>query len=160
MALLNLRKYFYAAQLRPLACWCRPDYEFRWKEMEREIQGYQTQILMGDKYLRGALRHAMDPIVAFTLEIWNVIVEKYKLKRGVHALKWFTYDSRFKPRVYDSRFKEWAQKGITAMYTVSENGEFMSFQDLKSKYGLENKDFFQIIAIKRLLDKRDEARTR
>lgn len=27
MALPNLRAYFYAAQLRPLACWCRPDYE-------------------------------------------------------------------------------------------------------------------------------------
>lgn len=75
MALPNLTEYFYAAQLRPLACWCRPDYESKWKEMEREIQGYQTQIFVGDKHLIGALRHAMNPIVAFTLEIWSVVVK-------------------------------------------------------------------------------------
>lgn len=92
MALPNFTEYFYAAQLRYLACWCRPDYESKWKEMEREVQGFPTQILVGDKHLIGALRHAMNPIVAFTLEIWSTVVRKYKLKRHICALRWFAYD--------------------------------------------------------------------
>lgn len=53
--------------------------------MEREIQGCQTQILVGDKDLMDALKHAMNSIVAFTLEIWSTVVRKYKLKRDIYA---------------------------------------------------------------------------
>lgn len=69
--------------------------------------------------------------VAFTLEIWYVVVKKYKLKGGVHTFRWFANDLKFKPGVNDRIFKEWAQNSIMAICTVSENGEFMSFQDLK-----------------------------
>lgn len=55
--------------------------------MKKEIQGYQTQVFVGDNGLIGALRHVMDPIVAFTLEIWGVVVKKYKLKGGVRTLR-------------------------------------------------------------------------
>lgn len=79
--------------------------------------------------------------VAITLEQLSIVVKKYKLKGGVRRLRWFAYDSKFKLGVYNPIFKEWAQKGIKAMCTVSENGEFMSFRDLKAKYGLKNKDF-------------------
>lgn len=57
--------------------------------MKKEIQGYQTQVFVGDNGLIGALRHVMDPIVAFTLEIWGVVVKKYKLKGGARTLRWF-----------------------------------------------------------------------
>lgn len=55
MALPKLVEYFYAAQLRYVAGWCRPDYESKWKEMEKEVEGLQTQILVGDRHLAGAL---------------------------------------------------------------------------------------------------------
>ena len=86
MALPNLREYLYAAQLRPLAYWCRPDYESGWKAMEREVQGHHIQALVGDRNLVKALRGEINTIVAFTLEVWNVVVAKYKLKRwDTHA---------------------------------------------------------------------------
>lgn len=46
------------------------------KKSEREVQGYQSQILVGDMHLIGTLRHAMNPIVAFTLEIWSALIRK------------------------------------------------------------------------------------
>lgn len=51
--------------------------------MKKEIQGYQTQVFVGDNGLIGALRH----VEAFTLEIWGVVVKKYKLKGGVRTLR-------------------------------------------------------------------------
>lgn len=80
--------------------------------------------------------------------MWNVIVRKYKLKEEVCILMRFAYDSKFTPGVYHPRFKELTQKGLTAMCMVSENGEFMSFQDLKINYGLENKDLFRDLQIR------------
>lgn len=34
MGLPCLLEYYYAAQLRPLVCWCDPNYSARWKELE------------------------------------------------------------------------------------------------------------------------------
>lgn len=69
MALPHLGEYFYAAQLRSLACWCRPDDDDEsWgKEMLAEVQGYKAQILVADKHLTGSLKCNMDQIVMFIL---------------------------------------------------------------------------------------------
>lgn len=34
LSLPNLKEYFHAAQLRYVHCWCKLDYEAKWKEME------------------------------------------------------------------------------------------------------------------------------
>lgn len=55
------------------------------------------------------------------------------------TLRWFAYDSKFKPGTHDPVFKEWAQKGMTVISSVSAGGELLSFRDLKTKYGLKKK---------------------
>lgn len=45
----------------------------------------RTQILVGDNRLMGALRHAMNTVVAFTLDICNVTVKGHKSKLGVRT---------------------------------------------------------------------------
>lgn len=59
-------------------------------EMEWEKQGFQIQILVGDGYLTGSLRCTMDPIDAFTLQIWNTIIQKYT-QNGIQITdeKWY-----------------------------------------------------------------------
>lgn len=49
---------------------------------------------------------------------------------------------------HDPAFKEWAQKGMTAVCTVSEDGQFLSFQELKTKYNLENRDFYRFLQLR------------
>jgi len=49
MALPNLKEYFHAAQLRTLVCWCAKDYEAKWKNLERYVQGREIQSLIGDE---------------------------------------------------------------------------------------------------------------
>ena len=94
------------------------------------------------------LRNAMNPIVAFRLEIWSAVGRKYKLKRDLCTLRWFEYDSKCKPGMYDPVFKEWVQKGATAICTVSEGEEFLSFRNLKTKYSLEIKDFYRYMQLR------------
>ncbi len=49
MSLPNLKDYYYAAQLRPLVCWCDLQVETKWKEIESEFQGVPVQALIGKK---------------------------------------------------------------------------------------------------------------
>lgn len=74
MALPNLREYFFAAQLRPLAGWCRPEYEAQWKNIEIEVMDYRIQIFISDKQLTTSLKDIINPIAKFTLETWHYII--------------------------------------------------------------------------------------
>ena len=49
MGLPRLKEYYFAAQLRYLLCWCKPDYTAKWKEIEKEFEGYPIQDVIGDK---------------------------------------------------------------------------------------------------------------
>ena len=148
MALPNLREYFLAAQLRPVAYWCRPEYESCWKDIEKEAQGYKIQIFLADKQLLASHKDKMKQIVKFTLETWHSVIEKYELKDKTLLLKWFRYDSKFKPGQLDQTFKQWEFKGITTIFTLLKDGQFMSFQELKLKYNLDNSDFFRYLQVR------------
>lgn len=60
----------------------------------------------------------------------------------MRLLSWIAYDESFKPNLIDLTYRNWERKGITAIRTILKNGNIMSFQELKGKYGLKNEDFF------------------
>ena len=71
-----------------------------------------------------------------------------KLGRTLGLLDWIAYDKGFKPGSYDCRFKQWTEKGFTAICTVIQKGEMRSFQDLKNLFDLENKDLFRYMQMR------------
>lgn len=84
------------------------------------------------------------------MEIWDKIIKKYKLQSDREIVNWIACDPKFVPGQYDLRFKQWAEKGITAFYTIFKDGICMSFQELKGKFGLEKRNFFRCLYISRL----------
>ena len=60
-------------------------------------------------------------------------------------LKWFAFDSKFKPGIYDKTFKECAESGMTALCAIVEDGE-LCFHS-KEKCGMENQDFFRYLQL-------------
>lgn len=75
-----------------------------------------------------------DPITTFTLEIWYSIVRRYKIQKDINVLRWIAYDSNFTPNKYDTGFKRWETKGITAWCVLMKDGQLESFQEMKEKY--------------------------
>jgi len=71
-----------------------------------------------------------------------------KLGRELGLLDWIAYDKGFKPGSYDCRFKQWTEKGFTAICTVIQKGEMRSFQDLKNLFDLENQDLFRYMQMR------------
>ena len=144
MARPNLKDYYYAAQLGSVIKWCDKDNSAKWKEIEMKVSGIPIQSLIGNVETFKALQDSIDPI---SLNTWFDLIKHYKLEREVNILSWFAYDNRFKPNLGDQNFKRWETKGITAMCTVTKNGNMMSFVELKEKYGLENSDFFRYLQL-------------
>lgn len=63
-------------------------------------------------------------------------------------------DNEFNPGMYDSTFKEWMKKGMTAFCTVTKNGDLRSFQDLKDRFALRNQDLFRYLQLRDYYNKK------
>ena len=148
LALPNLQEYYYAAQIRPLVCWCVRDYSTRWKDIELGTEGTHVQSIIANRNMFIVEKEKLDPITKFMLGIWFLVVRKYNLEREIKVLTWLAYDPKFKPGTLDNSFVEWANRGITALITLTESGEMKSFQDLKNEFELENQDLFRYFQIR------------
>ena len=148
MGLPKLKDYYRAAQLRPIIMWCDKDYNAKWKDIEKVVADTPTQALVGNLKLMKSLQEWIDPITLHTLSIWFDFVRQHKLERDIKLLGWFSYDDGFKPGVNDYNFRDWSRKGFTAMCKLMKNGHIMSFQELKTDYGLENRDHFRFLQLR------------
>lgn len=83
-----------------------------------------------------------SPIISYTLNIWYGTVKESSIGKELGLLKWVTFDEKFRPGKLDFGFKNWTEKGITAICLLTRRGEFKSFEELKREYNLTNKDFF------------------
>ena len=148
MALPNLKEYFHSAQIRPIVCWCDERYEAKWKSLEQYVQGREIQSLIGGGKDAKDLIKQMDRITQFTFKVWYDTTRKYKLEGDLRLLRWAAYDKQFIPNTLDQRFKQWIPNGITALCTVTKDGNFMSFQQMKEKFALYNQDHFRYLQLR------------
>lgn len=144
----HLEKYYHAAQLRYIGCWCDETYIARWKDMERRSHGHPIQNLLGDVQSYKKSKLQLDPIIKFTLDIWYKIVKKYKLENDIKILKWVAYDSKFEPARQEKKFRQWGDRGMTAWCTLMVGGRLPTYEELGKKYGLDNKEFFMYLQLR------------
>ena len=154
LSLPNLKEYFNAAQLRYVHCWCKLDYEVKWKKMGKSFGMCPIQSIIGDRETFEKVRNQMDSITKFTLELWFKLLRHNKAEKDTTLLKWVAFDSSFKPAGRGGGFGQWADKGITAWCALVEKGKIMSFQDLKTTYGLDWREFYKYLQIRDYYGKR------
>lgn len=148
LALPNLEAYFYAAQIRYIICWCDNDYEAKWKNLEKSVQGREIQSLIEDRKETMRVIKQLNSVTQFTLKIWFNLIRKYKLEKELGLIRWIAYDKGFTPSSMDQRFKQWIPAGLTAMCTLIKDGNFTSFQEIKQKYDLSNQDHYRYLQIR------------
>ena len=107
MVLPNLKDYFYAAQFRPLFLWYNDNYFARWKEIETYVEGYQIQLVLGEKEIPLLVKSQIDSITSGSLEFWFDFVRQFKLRNDQKALGWIAFDTQFKPGENYAIFKGW-----------------------------------------------------
>uniref|UniRef100_A0A8C5GQ70 Reverse transcriptase domain-containing protein n=1 Tax=Gouania willdenowi TaxID=441366 RepID=A0A8C5GQ70_GOUWI len=52
LSLPNLKEYYLAAQMRYIVCWCSPDYQAKWKQIELNTGQSQPQTLIGETEIK------------------------------------------------------------------------------------------------------------
>lgn len=148
LAVQSFQDYYYAAQIRTVACWCNMEYVAKWKDIETNGENYQIQKLLGDKELFRTQENVLDPIIKLTLNTWNTVIKRYKIGKQTKILRWITNDNKFQPGKEDAGFKRSARGGITAICRMVEKGEMQSFQYLRDKFDLERGDHFRYLQVR------------
>lgn len=141
-----LSDYYKAAQLRPLACCCNPNYTAKWKDLEISQLDIPLQSILGSKTLYELHSDGLNQWSKTCLRIWFKECKSLPaLERQSRLLRWVAFDPEFKPSRIDERFKHWFSRGITAYCLITSNGGLDSFQKISDKYGLEKIDFFRYL---------------
>jgi len=148
----NLRYYYFAAQMRAVICWCNPSYTAQWKNIEEKTPPIPIQAILADSNIQTHINNIDNPWVKWTLKTWKTIIKELKLENDIIALKWCAYESEFTPNKSDSRFKDWVNKGITALCRVMKDGKLLSFETLKRTHSLEKQDFYRYLQLRHYVD--------
>ena len=148
MGLPKLKEYYYAAQLRPVYCWCRSEFRAKWKDIEREVNQIPIQHFIGDNKLYKELKNKMDRTTVHTLGLWFKILKVYKIQNDINILKWVAHDKNFKPAMYDPGFKHWVTKGITTWCVLVKDGRLESFENIRRKHELGAHEFYRYLQIR------------
>lgn len=144
-----LRDYFYAAQLRPLVCWCNPSYSARWKDIENNMT-HQIPLaaVMADNKLMNGMMENNNPWINATLKTWQKTIKLCDLEHTLKTLRWCAFDTDFSPNRLDFRFKTWIEGGLTTYYSFVNKGTFKSFEMLQREHGLQRQDFYRYLQVR------------
>lgn len=148
LALPNFKEYFLAAQLRYIIYWCSSEYYSKWKQIELNYGTCQPQTRLGEKTSNQPIEP--NPIVDTTIKIWWDVLNIYKMEGDCKLLIWPLYSPKFRSGQMDNTFTRWADKGITAVCTLTERKKFKSFENLKREFDLENADLFRYLQLRHL----------
>lgn len=140
-----LRDYYYAAQLRPLVCWCTPSYSARWMDIELKMsRGIPLAAIIADNILvNNMLDNNNNPWINITLKIWQKTVKLCNMERALRMLRWCAFDTDFSPNRLDARFKTWSKMGLSTYSTFVQKGAFKTFTTIQKEHGLQHQDFYR-----------------
>lgn len=144
-----LKDYYISAQFRTLVCWCNPDYQARWKEIEMNLSAdCPLQARLGDKKLIKNLIQQDNQWINLPLKLWLNFITKYKLWKEVKILRWAPHDLDFTPSKIDASFQTWPDRGLSAYCTFFHNENIRDFQSIMRNHQLRNTDFFRFLQVR------------
>lgn len=153
MGLPCLLEYYYAAQLRPIICWCNPGYSARWKDLELAMCSIPLQAIVSDDVLIKYLLDRANPFINLSLKIWKLVQKQCNIQETAKILRWCSFDSDFPPNLNDARFRVWMRNGITAYCTVMHKESLKTFQMMEEQYHLERQDFYRFLQMRHHFEK-------
>lgn len=149
----TMKDYYRAAQIKTVINWCDPTYMLQWKKIEENHFDIPIQAVLAETDIQKYIDKTDNPWVQCTLAVWKKVVKEYNLKNDIAILKWYAYDSDFKPNKLDTRFKFWTCSGITTLSKLIKDRNVISFEILKQKYSLEKQDFYRYLQVRHYINK-------
>uniref|UniRef100_A0A3Q2FFW2 Reverse transcriptase n=1 Tax=Cyprinodon variegatus TaxID=28743 RepID=A0A3Q2FFW2_CYPVA len=140
----NLKYYYWAAQLKPLLAWLQNSADTRRLEIEESRCSVPLQTL---PFLDTPAKE-MTTWTKNTLKVWNSIQSAFKLSKQISLLSNIGFIKTFTPNNLDSRFKNWSNYGLSHIHQLIKEGNFKTFEQMKSEFGLPKTDFYRYLQLR------------
>lgn len=83
--------------------------------LSRVLYWFQSLPVIASKGMFKENENKVDSITKFTLEVWFKLVKKFKMEKGIKIFSWLAYDSKFKPGTMNTKFWDWASRGMSIL---------------------------------------------
>ena len=148
----NFRMYYWAAQSRFLAQRFDNGPSPSWLNIEKLEVNDDTWAELFYKWDRKSIKTITDnPLIIHSVLAWCKLHELFG-RGGFLSPKTPLWNNRLIPMFFqNSNFRPWSDKGITLLEHCYEEGVLMSFDQLKQKYHLPNRDFFSYLQLRNFI---------
>ncbi len=139
--------YWWAAHSRYLAQISGSEFIPSWLKIELcELKENDPSDILY-KWDEKLIKKIRNPMITHTVCLW-VRLQQTLGQKGTLSPKTPLWNNRLLPKCFqDKHFKKWADKGISRLEQCFEDGILMSFEQLKIKYNLDNKEFFRYLQL-------------
>ncbi|KAJ0063849.1 hypothetical protein NL108_012538 [Boleophthalmus pectinirostris] len=149
----NIKKYYWASQLRALKVWTDQDDETGRREMEQnscpkvplESLPFLTKKLQKDLKIK-------NEWVKATLRIWTIVKRKLNMSDSICRATKMGLNPDFTPSM-EGGFCKWKEKGLVYIGHLFEGENMKSFEQLKKEFGLKAQDLYKFLQIRNYLMK-------
>lgn len=142
LGLPDIRRYQLGAHLCYITAWISEDPTSLWLDIESFQSQVPLQNLLFLKRMKTVKIACTNPITLNSVKAWQSVrrLEGKSYSTSVYTPICNNLD--FSPGVSDSRFRQWALKGLS-----------MSFSQISQKYNLDGRDFFRYLQIRNYIQK-------
>lgn len=153
----DLRKYYWAAQIRSIAAWLSRDTDALWVDMEQgECHNApldSTPLLSQNHWGKGKTDNIW---IKNTLKIWSTVRTKLHLPMTISRAVRIASNMDFVPASLDVCFKKWEEAGLVVLDQLFEGNVIKTFEELRKEFELPQQDFFRYLQIRHYLHKHKE----
>lgn len=154
LALPNFLHYYWAGNIHKLLYWTDESITNQpaWVQMEISSSQASLRAWLCSSLSVSTIDVSINPVVKQSLKIWLQFRRHFGLRDcSIHAP--VIHNHNFKPSIMDSAFHLWFERGLTSINSLYDNGTFMSFTDLSTKFKLPSSHLFCFFQIKHFVQK-------
>ena len=153
----NLKLYYWAAQLHGAVEWLKQNKETTWLSLEQNsCPGVSLQALPFCSNEIWTKYKISNIWMKCTHKVLNYVKKIINAPQSISRAMKISEIIDFKPRHFDSRFKEWENKGLIFIEDLFDGDTLKSFNQLQEKFGLISTDFYRFLQLRSYLTSHKE----
>lgn len=156
LGLPNFRFYYWAANISIMLHWKHYSLDNtppKWLLLEGiSCRSASLHALLCSKlpFSESISTYSANPIVKHSLKIWAQFRRSFSLNDfSIHAP--ITKNNMFAPSMTDEAYDGWAQRGLIKLSNMYDEGNCMSFEQLRLKYNIPRTHFFRFLQLRSFL---------
>uniref|UniRef100_A0A8C6UCR3 Reverse transcriptase domain-containing protein n=1 Tax=Neogobius melanostomus TaxID=47308 RepID=A0A8C6UCR3_9GOBI len=148
-SLPNIEHYVLSIQARILSAWIHGNSDSPWLNIETVLCKPSSPVnLLGVKMSGLSNTVKNNPLLYNALWAWDRLRKLFKSSQSFHILSTLVNNPHLFSEIKGTSFAKWYKAGINRFFDLFFQGQFKSFETLKSQYNIPNKDFYKYLQLR------------